>query len=172
MFDKDYRFRGKHAEMVNRLTSPLGDISGGKIFDTNLDVYLVAPLVGFLYNRKAPVDKEVDQEAKIFRDKMLDGKETSLYNFRLIMLQTYKNLEPEERVKKVFKNDNNDEDRKPDDELYDSYVRGGVEVLYEHIFEDANGVDEYIMNLYEFIEDFHNRYSENGISENDIFTVL
>ena len=45
------------------------------------------------------------------------------------------------------------------DELYDEYVRGGVEVIYEHIFEEAEDVDGYLMNLYGFIDDFNNRYN-------------
>lgn len=159
MFDQIYNFKGKHADMVIQLTNPIGSNISAKIFDTNYDLYAVAPLVGYLYNRKAPVDKSSDSNTKIFRDKMMDESENLKYNYRLLMLLCNKNLDSEERTKIAFKLDNNDEERKKYDELYDDYVRGGVEVIYEHIFEDANDVDGYLMNLYEFIDDFNNRYN-------------
>jgi len=158
MFDKEYRFTGKHAGMVKRLTSIIGPNLSGKVFRDNYDVYVIAPLIGYLYNRKAPVDKS-EGETKVFRDKMMDESENLKYNYRLLMLLINKDKEPEERSRIAFKLDNNDEGRADFDLIYDEYVRGGVEVLYEHIYEDAEDVDGYLMNLYEFIEDFNNRYN-------------
>ena len=51
MFDKQYRFFGSHAEKVNALTSIFDEASKAKLFDLNLDVYINAPLVGFLFKR-------------------------------------------------------------------------------------------------------------------------
>ena len=70
MFDKEYSFRGSHAEKVTQLTAEF-DKSGNKLFARNYDVYLLAPIVGFLYNRKAEIDKENDKiikPTKIFPD--------------------------------------------------------------------------------------------------------
>lgn len=53
MFDKQYRFRGSHAERVIKLTSQFESISGTKVFERNVDVLCDAPLIGFLYNRRA-----------------------------------------------------------------------------------------------------------------------
>lgn len=159
MFDQIYTFKGKHADMVNRLTGTIGPNQSGKLFQTNYDLYAVAPLVGYLYNRKAEVDKSTETTAKIFRDKIMDEAENLKYNYRLLMLLIHKDLEPEERTRIAFKLDNNDEERKKYDDLYDDYVRGGIEVIYEHIFEDADDVDGYLMNLYDFIDDFNNRYN-------------
>lgn len=57
MFDKQYRFFGSHAEKVNALTSIFDETSKAKLFDRNLDVYINAPLVGFLFKRKGTKDK-------------------------------------------------------------------------------------------------------------------
>ena len=51
MFDKEYLFRGRHAERVNILTAKFDDST--KLFERNFDVYIMAPIVGFLYGRKA-----------------------------------------------------------------------------------------------------------------------
>lgn len=56
MFDKQYRFRGSHAERVTKLTSQFESISGTKVFERNVDVLCDAPLIGFLYNRRADLD--------------------------------------------------------------------------------------------------------------------
>ena len=48
MFDKQYRFRGRHAVRVDALTSVFDSNSKAKLFDRNVDVYANAPLVGFL----------------------------------------------------------------------------------------------------------------------------
>ena len=56
MFDKQYRFMGKHAEKVNALTAVFDEASKAKLFERNLDVYINAPLIGFLYRCKAEKD--------------------------------------------------------------------------------------------------------------------
>ena len=56
MFDKEYSFRGKHAEYVVKLTAEYDD-KHHKLFNTNYDVYAIAPIIGFLYQRKAELDK-------------------------------------------------------------------------------------------------------------------
>ena len=41
MFDKQYRFSGTHAEMVEALTAVFDETSQAKLFKRNLDVYQV-----------------------------------------------------------------------------------------------------------------------------------
>ena len=161
MFDKEYVFRGKHAEMVKRLTGKLDDSVNRALFKTNYDVYAVAPVLGLLYNEKAELDKgTADSDiTKIFRDKLMDEKDQLVFNYRLIMMSAFKGEKSlEERVEIAFKLDDNDEARKPYDELYDSYVRGGVEILYNKIFSDGDTTDDKIKNMYEFLEEVYNRY--------------
>lgn len=158
MFDSEYVFKGKHAEMVIKLTSSLDDRIGRGFFRYNYEVYRLAPIVGFLYKRKAPLDKG-DATTKIFRDKMMDAADNSKYNYRLIMLlENKENIGIDEREKIAFKLDSNNEERAPYDALFDEYVRGGVEVLYEHLFNNAKTYDDYLMNLYNFLTDYNNRY--------------
>ena len=62
-------------------------------------------------------------------------------------------------MKIAFRLDHKDEEREEYDKLYDAYVLGGLEEIYERIFEHENPstVGDYIMNLYEFIEDLNVR---------------
>ena len=62
MFDKQYRFRGRHALRVDALTSVFDNDSRSKIFERNVDVYVNAPLVGFLFGRVAELDDTKNPE--------------------------------------------------------------------------------------------------------------
>jgi len=161
MFDKEYSFRGIHAEKVARLTAEF-DKSGNRLFKRNYDVYMLAPIVGFLYGKKSEIDKEGDKTikpTKIFPDMLMKNKDDLLFNYRLIMLLD-KNNEPdfEERVNKAFRYYGTD--RAIEDELlYEQYVRGGVEMIYEKIFNNAQGPSDYLKNLFLFIEEIENRYN-------------
>lgn len=158
MFDKVYIFSGKHADMVKKLTAKLSDEIGRGFFTTNYEVYQVAPMVGWIYKRTAKVDKS-DNITKIFPETMIAGQQDLLFNYRNLMALIYQEKDTEEMMSIAFQLDHEDEKRKQYDEIYNSYVLGGVEEIYERIFENNNAgnVDEYIMNLYEFLQELNVR---------------
>ena len=45
MFDKQYRFKGRHAVRVDQLTSAFDAESKAQLFARNVDVYTNAPLI-------------------------------------------------------------------------------------------------------------------------------
>lgn len=162
MFDKQYEFHGKHAEMVLALRS---DSSGSdrpaeSLFKRFIDVYLIAPLVGFLYNRKEPLDTESKIEPRsIFAETIIGEKERLTLNYRLIMLlEDRKNVDINERVIKTFR-ETDDELVKANMELYDSYVRGGVGILYEKLIGTAKTEEEWIGNMMDFVSDFEEKFN-------------
>lgn len=168
MFDKEYSFRGKHAEYVIKLTADF-DTKHHKLFSTNYDVYAIAPIVGFLYQRKAELDKS-GENTKIFPDKLMKEKPNLLFNYRLIMLLDEKHERDfNERINKAFRNYET-EKAIPDEELYEDYVRGGVEVLFEKLIQPASNAEDYLKNLYDFMEEFEERYNE-AVSTDDIIDL-
>ena len=159
LFNREYVFRGKHAEMVIKLCSKLSEDYPRSLMPTNISVYEVAPLIGYLYNRRSPLDKSSDVDTKVFKDKMMDESSTLIFNYRLLMMLIDKDKKSNsERCEAAFKLDYDNEKRAPFDAVYDEYVRGGVEVLYEKIFKDAEEDEEYLMNMYSFLEEFYQRY--------------
>jgi len=169
MFDKEYSFRGKHAEHVIKLTAEY-DNKHHKLFQTNYDVYAIAPIVGFLYQRKAELDKSTDEVTKVFGDKMMKEKQNLLFNYRLIMLLDEKHEHDfNKRIDKAFR-DYETEKAIPDEELYEDYVRGGVEVLFEKLIQPASNAEDYLKNLYDFMEEFDERYNE-AVSTDDIIDL-
>lgn len=169
MFDKQYRFSGSHAEKVSALTSVFDDTAKSKLFDRNLDVYINAPLVGFLFKRKGI--KNVDggmADQNIFPEQLINNSEQLKYIFRLILiLDTQHEPNEEARLDKAFRHFGADE---VDLQLFDAYVLGGVEVLYEKLVEGPTEPVEYINRMYDFIEEFNERFND-GITSKDILDL-
>ena len=158
MFDKEYAFRGKHSKMVQDLTKKF-DIKNNQFFQRNYDVYLLAPIIGFLYQRKAEIDNDTTiNPTKIFGDILIKNSDDLMFTYRQIMLLD-KQYEPssEIRIEKAFRGIKNEED----EALYESYVRGGVEVLYEKLMDGVTSPDDYVNRLYDFLEEFDERYNQN-----------
>lgn len=174
MFDKQYRFKGRHALRVDQLTNVFDAESKAQLFGRNIDVYTNAPLIGFLYGRIAEPDDTKNPETNqvynqnVMGDRVIYSQEELMFNFRLIMLLD-KQYEPNEdkRIDKAFRQMGEDP---KDEERFDSYVRGGVDVLYEKLIEGASDPDDYINNLYEFIEEFQDRFNSE-ISSDDIMKL-
>lgn len=133
MFDKQYRFKGRHALRVDQLTGVFDELSKAKLIDRNVDVYTNAPLIGFLYGRTADLDDLKNPETgqiynqNVMGDRVIYSGDELQYNFWLIMLLDA-NYEPDEekRIDKAFRHYGQDP---ADEERFDSYVRGGIDGL-------------------------------------------
>ena len=88
MFDKEYVFKGKHATYVKELTSSFGKESNYKIFSRNLDVLLLAPIIGFLNKKESVIDKSSNDSTKIFLEQMLNIKDDMTVSYTHLTLPT------------------------------------------------------------------------------------
>ena len=174
MFDKQYRFKGRHAVGVDKFTSAFDAINKAKLFDRKVDVYTNAPLVGFLYGRLADPDDEKSPEngqvynQNVMGDRVIYSQEELMFNFRLIMLlDTAYEPDKEARINKAFRHMGEDP---ADEERFDSYVRGGVDVLYEKLIEGANSPDDFVTKLFEFLAEFDERFN-SSVSSDDILSL-
>ena len=160
LFQGQYWFHGTHADNVKRLTAEFD--GKHKLFSYNHEVYQLAPIVGYLYGRKAEQNRKGDSTTSIFPDQISSYKDVFQFNYQLIMLLD-EDHEPDfdARVDKAFRFYGTDK-AVPDEELYESYVRGGVDVLYEKLIEPSKSADDYIKNLYEFMEDFESRHGQSA----------
>lgn len=172
LFEKEYSFRGIHAEKVNKLTAQFDSNGTAKLFTRNIDVYIIAPLIGFLYGRKVEIDKSNNETTKIFPEQLSKEQTNLKYNYQLIMLLDKKNdTSFDERLNKAFRYYGNDSEQTLNDEnLFEQYVRGGVDVLYEKLIERAIKAEDYIKNLYDFMEEFSERYNA-AVTSDSIFEL-
>lgn len=167
MFNKEYSFIGIHADKVKKLTAQFDKESTARLFSRNIDVYMIAPLIGFLYGRKADIDKSHSDTTKIFPEQLIKESLNLKYNYQLIMLLDKKNEASfDNRLNKAFRYHGN-VDNESDEQLFEKYVRGGVDILYEKLIEGEYSTEDYYMrNLYDFLKEFHERYNETVSNDN------
>ena len=169
MFDKQYRFKGRQALRVDQLTSVFDTDSKAKLFERNVDIYTNAPLVGFLYGRLAELDDEKNPETgqvynqNVMGDRVIYSQEELMFNFRLIMLlDTSYEPDKDSRIDKAFRHMG---ENPKDEERFDSYVRGGVDVLYEKLIVGSNTPKDFITKLFIFLEEFKERFNSSITAE-------
>jgi len=174
MFNGEYRFKGKHAERVVRLCSVFDTTSNAVLFKRFVDIYMNAPLVGFLYGRRAELDNTRNvagqvEERKVFSEQVINSGKDLQFNFWLIMLLD-SDYEPDEekRIDKAFKKMGQDP---KDEERFDSYVRGGIDVLYEKLMDGDTDPGDYVSRLYDFLDEINEKFNSK-IDRDEILRKL
>jgi hypothetical protein len=173
MFEKsDYTFVGKHGEIISKLTHEIDENSKFSIFKRNVDVLFIAPIVGYLWNRRSEKDNgsvDSDDNKKINYQQLQANKDIINTNYQIIMLLHDKDkVDSEERINRAFRYGKNDPERLECDKIYESYILGGLEVLKEKLLDNAVIVDDYIKNMYTFINEYHERKENESLDVNDI----
>lgn len=142
-FKKQFEFKGKHARMAEELWTP-NDYEH-TYFKRLLDLYVLAAVVGFRMGRKAEEDYSPIAPKSIFAEQMLREKENLDFILQMmLMLDDKSELSDEEKVKKAFRGAESKEEFERIQDMFNSYVRGGVEELYERlIIRQADSDDAY-----------------------------
>lgn len=173
MFYKDYSFVGKHARYVQHLTERY-TIQGNEsvnIFNRNIDVYIFASVIGCIYGKRAFIDKSLDEGApvrKIATSQLVPEGDRIIHCYEMIMLLHNKDEDDiNTRIDRAFKYHNRSEEYKKECfDIFNSYILGGVEILHDKIMQDGSSIEDYMLNLYDFIEEFNIKYNEILEEEN------
>lgn len=140
-FKGKYELRGKHAVMTDELCH-VSDV-GNNYFKRVVDVCIIAAIVGFRYDRKANIDYSSDETKTVFSEVMLKEKDT--FDFLLqnmLILEHAKTMNTKEAVMKAFRGAQTKEEFIVYNKMFDDYVRGGVEELYESLIVRKPEPDE------------------------------
>ena len=155
-FRREKALSGKHAKYVK-------EIKDKGIFGRYIDVYKAASIVGFLYNKKEEEDKVKNSfgtldEAKIFTEQVVKETKYLKINFQIIILldKEYEK-DDDKRMEKAFRNL---ADNEKDIDLFESYTRGGIEILYDKCISTSNQKDDFMANIIEFLEEIKDKYSK------------
>lgn len=175
MFDNEIKIFGKHAtylKFISKQTKKNNrDAKIAPIFNRNIDVYMAAAIIGAVKNRRAPLDSGPGADStSIFAGQVIANEPQLKLLYRMILITDMSsNKTEEERIDFVFRSTENEEIAKGL-AIFNSYVRGGIEWLYEKITEDATSEEQYIENLYNLVEEFNEMYYEsNNVSPDDLF---
>ena len=135
LFSKQIVITGKHAQYMRALVNPFDTNLKQGFFKRFLDVYLIAPIIGKLYNRKAEADNSIADDAN--------------------------DEELEERCNRAFRYDKNMDKRQYGDKIFNEYVLGGIEFLYEKLIGESTSTDELIENVYTLVDSFNDDFKES-----------
>lgn len=170
-FSNEYEIPGKHGKYVKILTSAIGENSKSKkqikLFDTNISIFINAPIVGYLYNNTADKDNS-DIVAKIAGTQMMAYSEIAKDVMRTILLLD-ENYEPnkDKRFDKAFRYFGENAD---DIKRFEAFMRGGIEILYEKIIGNSTNPFEIADNLITFVYEFQSMFNEK-VGENEILSL-
>lgn len=152
MFEHDVIITGTHSKYIKMLKDETN------LFARNLDVYMLAPILGFQNRRRAKKNNEDNARTTIQAQQFSAVKDDCELVYRLIMLlDDTKELSKEERLNRAFRYDSDEAQKDKFAEnmaLYESYVLGGIEYIYETFAEGCVTKEDYIERIYQTVLDF------------------
>lgn len=155
MFTTDIFVRGKHATYLKYLSKKTEKndrkekVAG--VFERAIDVYMTAPIIGLVYGlRRDELDPNSDS-VKIFTDTVNREQLNLVSIYRTVLLvDNSRGLTADEKIEQAFKTPDTPENMK----IFNAYLRGGIEWLYEQITTGAVTRDEYLAKIYEIVGNF------------------
>ena len=135
-------FVGKHRDYVDKLWTQ------GKIqesyFRRLVDLYAVAAIVGLKAKRRSPEERDESDVNRTVQMKQLnENYQTLLPIMRMVLIMDdSRNMSFEEKLESAFAIPEDYDTYKVNMDLFNSYVRGGIEYLYEHLVLRSPDIDE------------------------------
>lgn len=180
MFDSDYTISGKHAKFLKFLAKKNSDsenAGGAKIFERYIDVYMNAAIFGLIYSKTAKRDTESKDRlnsAHILASAFINERENCMFLYRMIMLlDNSRGISTEEKINQAFCCDSQSEQLEnfsKNIELFNDYVRGGIEIMYKKFTDGCFNSEDYFNRVYEVMQSF--QMEMEGISDEKISELI
>ncbi len=135
-------FVGKHRDYVDKLWTQ------GKIqesyFRRLVDLYAIAAIVGLKAKRRSAEERDNSDIKRTVQMKQLNENcQILLPIMRMILIMDdSRNMTFEEKLESAFVIPEDEATYKANMELFNSYARGGIEYLYEHLVLRTPDIDE------------------------------
>lgn len=155
-FKGSYILRGKHARMADELCHIKEPENN--FFSRVVDVYIMAAIIGMRYDRKAAPDMSCDDTKTVFAEMIIKEKDTFDFLLQLMLVQEHaRTLGGKEGIMKAFRGVQTKEEFLLYNQMFNDYVRGGVEELYEGLIvrkpePDEEYMDEKTANMMYLLE--------------------
>ena len=112
-------------------------------FKRLVDLYTIAAIVGLRIGRKLEEDRSSENKRTVQLDAIASCKTTLLQIMRLVIIfDDSDGSSPEERIETAFKIPENEATYRKYMDLFNSYVRGGIEYIYEQIIRKPVDIDD------------------------------
>lgn len=165
IFTSDIYIKGKYATYLKFLSQKTEKLDHREktagVLERHIDVYMVGAVIGACKGLMRGEDNISSDTVKIFSD-VVSKEESNLKNiFRMVLLvDNSGNLSADEKIHRAFRTPEDPENMK----IFNSYVRGGIEWLYEQVTYSSTTKDEYLEKIYDIVTSFA---AENDISIGD-----
>lgn len=139
-FKTDVTFSGKHRLMIDKLWEQ------NKILNSYvkrlLDLYALAAIIGIRINRKGIEDTGEDKITRTIQvSQLLKMPDLDTIMKTVLLLGDADRLSAKKRIDRAFRGPNSKEEFDSNVKLFNSYVLGGIEFLYEELVERNIPVD-------------------------------
>lgn len=172
MFEKQIRITGKHADYMrlyskdkqgeNTMYFDLDDCEGNQVrcfvFDSLIQCYMCAAMIGIIENRTAEIDNTKTTAANIFAEAVNKNRNNLMRIYYHMVLSLDNDLNVDARIKKAFSVSKENSDA--EEQRIESFVRGGLEIINER-FENCKTIENFSNEVYNLCED----YNLNNISD-------
>lgn len=155
--------KGIHADYADAMWKQ-NDIRSS-CFKRLVDLYTIAAIVGLRTGRKSPEDTSTDNKRTVQLDAIATCRITLQKIMQLIILfDDSDGATPEERITASIRIPETEEEYRKYMNLFNSYVRGGIEYIYEQIIRKPASADDEcpdgkISNMLSFLKNpLHKEY--------------
>ena len=168
LFFKDYLFKGIQRDQSVALSDfEIESNSNLKIFNSTVELFMVAALVGCYHGKRVKADK--GETRRIMSEQLMSRYNDLMFIYKLVMLANDAVDENTEKVNNAFRYT----DKKENWDLFEEYVLGGLQILYDNFFPEKDSqakssYDDYFDRLYELLTEF----KENDIKEEELIDIL
>lgn len=152
----EFYIRGHFKDIVDKMW--VQNKKSESYFRALIDIYAIATLIGLKAGRR--VDDDPSEEKRTVQLKQISDYIQILKPIMqlVLILDTSRGISEEERIQSAFQNPDSKETYKENMELFNSYARGGIEYLYEHLVtrdrsDDDMYDDDRINNILALLKD-------------------
>jgi len=165
LFDRQIIIKGKHAIYMDKLAKRN---EPERVFNRLVDVYMLAPIVGYIYGKEEEEDNEIKEKRTIFTDVLNTERKNLKFIYQtLTLLIDSENISSEERMERAFKDQYYQEENNRHNENQDRFNRfllGGITYLHDRIIKDSLSYHEQLDRYHDFVKDFQLNIIEDSLN--------
>ena len=166
MFNSNFEINGIHAEYLKDLCELRANVPGRemhdnfKIFKSYIDAYVLCPIIGYQYSRKAKMGSPNEGNVGILAEQIINRSSELKYVYQILMLiDEESEPDKDKRIYRAFNfSEATDIDRRmiaENMQIYNEYFLGGIEVMHEFFVDKSINRDRCIQKMYEFTKNFN-----------------
>lgn len=140
-FHRSVIITGKHSRLIDDMWEQ--NQIQKSYFKRLVDLYTIAPIIGLRMKKVAKEDRTEEGRRTVPVDQMMTKLEdlTTIMQIVLLLDET-SGLTIEQRINRAFRGPQSEEEFNSNVDIFNSYVRGGIEILHEELVQRALGIED------------------------------